>query len=250
MSGPIKVMYAAPLVDGRTHDAFRARWAQHGELGMSLPMWQHMSRYQQFDALRADEHGLDPAVDAMLATPRYGGVGAVWIRDLAAVEGVMADPDVQVMCADEVKTFGRELGTSLVPCEPHVVLDRGPASVFLFGQTWRQPGVEREEFAARWREHGRLFVANEDVSRHLTYYVQNHALPGADGADGFVELGFASLEALGAFLVEPAISGELAEREAKFLRPEALDLLVCHERRLYDELPADSPTGVAVAASS
>jgi hypothetical protein len=248
-SEPIKVMYHAPLPTGRDHAAFRARWAQHGELGMSLPMWQHMVRYQQFDALTGAEHELDPAIDAMLATARYGGVGAVWIRDADALGAVLSDPDVQIMCTDEVKTFGRELGADLVPCRPRTVIDRGPAEVVLLGQVRRQPGIERAELAERWREHGDLVAAEESVARHVAYYVQNHALAEAPGADGFVEVGFASMADCAAFIAEPAIGGALAERERQFLRPEALDLVVCHERRLFDDVAASGSAAQAGVAS-
>ncbi|MDX6410421.1 MAG: hypothetical protein QOE13_3492 [Gaiellaceae bacterium] len=229
-------MYAAPMADGGTHQRFRERWQQHGALAMGLPMWTHMTRYQQFDALTPEEQGLPDELGAMLATSRYGGVGAIWFESAEELAAVMADPDVQVMVADEIETFGRALAESLVPCTPETVIaPREEAAVVLLGQVWRRPELERSEFAERWRDHGRRFAADGDVTRHLSYYVQNHALSDIDGADGFVEIGFPSTAALAAFLVEPAIGGELAEREARFLRPEALELLVCRERQVYDE---------------
>src|ERR1700754_1443236 len=74
----VKVMYYAPLPEGRSHAAFSARWRQHGELAMGLPMWRHMARYVQFDALVAGQHGLADEQLGMLRNAGYGGGGAVW----------------------------------------------------------------------------------------------------------------------------------------------------------------------------
>jgi hypothetical protein len=232
--GPIRIMYHAPLVAGRTHAAFRERWTQHGELAMGLPMWRHMTRYQQFDALSRPGHNVPAEFEqAQLATAHFGGVGSAWIRDLQGWTAVRNDPDGAVLRRDEVETFGRELGPSLVSCRPETVIaPTAEATVFLFGTVFRQPSLVRAEFAKLWRDHGRLFAADKAVARHIGHYVQNHALPEGEGADGFVELGFTSLESLAAFVTEPALEA-LAASEAEFLRPEALDLLVCHERRLF-----------------
>jgi hypothetical protein len=236
-AGPIKLMYYAPLPAGRSRQEFRERWAQHGALAMSLPLWRHMVRYQQFDALAADAHGRGSPSDGAPATATFGGVGAVWVRDATALAAVAADPDNDLMRTDEVEAFGRPLGQDVVPCRPHNVVGSTAATVAVtvFGQVWRQPAYTREEFAARWLAHGEVIARTTGVVRHIASYVQNHALPESSGPDGFFEIGFGSLDALGGFFAETTLAAELAEREAEFARSESVELLVCAERRLFDE---------------
>ncbi|MFZ0384144.1 MAG: hypothetical protein WAL22_00640 [Solirubrobacteraceae bacterium] len=59
-----------------------------------------------------------------MATQRYGGVGALWIRSEEVLAELAQQPADQVMKADEPEAFGRLLGSDMVPSRPHVVIDR------------------------------------------------------------------------------------------------------------------------------
>ena len=231
----VKVMYFGPLPGGRSHTAFRSRWRQHGRLAMGLPMWRHMARYEQHDVLTAGEEQLSAAQLEGSRTDAYGGVGMIWFRDADALASASADPDVAVMCTDEIATFGRELGVSLVPTTEHVVYDRGAGSITLIAVIWRQPSVTREEFSEQWLAMGELFAAAPELAGHVCRYVQNHALVGADGADGFVELGFQSAEELAAFMAEPRLTTWLTPIESEFVDYARIEIVVARRTVLYEE---------------
>ncbi|MFZ0384143.1 MAG: hypothetical protein WAL22_00635 [Solirubrobacteraceae bacterium] len=55
--GPIKIMYLAPLPDGRSHAAFRDRRRQHGRLGLGQPTVVYLDRYEHFETLTEGELG-------------------------------------------------------------------------------------------------------------------------------------------------------------------------------------------------
>jgi hypothetical protein len=242
---PIKVMYFGPKPADRSHEAFRARWRQHGALAMGLPMWDHHIHYEQFDVLTAGEEGLLPEQAAMAATETYGGVGMIWMRDADAMAAVLVDPDVSVMQTDEVETFGAELGESLVPTIEHVIYERGPGRITLIGRIVRQPDITRQQFSEQWAAMGPQVAATSELTRHCVSYRQNHALPDAAGADGFVQMGFDSAQDLAAFMAEPKIAEWLLPTEAAFVDASRLELVFAKQNVLYDEA---SDTAAAASA--
>lgn len=213
----IKVMYYAPRPADRPAAAFTERWRRHGELAMGLPMWRHMVRYVQYDSLAPGEHGL--AEDHLAATHNggYGGVGAIWFASADALQEAVADPDVALMEADEVVTFGRQLGASLVPTTEVVVVDDGPAAITVLNQLHRPAGVTRESFSDQWRAMGDAVAQAPELRRHLRSYVQDHAVPGAEGWDGIVELGFDTPGDFFAFMGEPKTTEWLLPHESAFI---------------------------------
>jgi hypothetical protein len=247
----IKVMYFGPRPAGRSHAAFRDRWREHGRLAMGLPMWRHMTRYEQFDVLCEGEEGLTADHLAGTDTDAFGGVGMIWFRDAHALASASADPDVAVMCADEVKTFGAELGTRLVPTVENFVVDRGPGAITMLGTVWRRPELTREQFSEQWRALGAKFGEQPELAGHVSRYVQNHAVDGAGGCDGLVQLEFESVADIGAFMAEPLLTEWLLPAESAFHVLERLETVIAIRNVLYDELtsavadtlrPARSPS--------
>jgi hypothetical protein len=230
----IKVVYLAPLPAGRSHAAFRDRWRAHGELAMGLPFWENMTRYKQCDVLTDDELGLPADQTASFLTADFGGVGMVYFRHVAAFEAASATRDAQTMTADELDTFGRELGTNLVPTEEHVVIDGEPGAVTLIAAVHRREGVERPVFSARWHQLGAALAAHGEVSGMVRRYVQSHALPGAEYCDGFVELSFSAAPEIAPFIAALNSSGLMA-KEQEFIDHSRLAVVVTNENLLYDQ---------------
>jgi hypothetical protein len=236
----VKVVYLGPMPEGRTHEAFRERWREHGALAVGLPFWQHMTRYKQCDVLTPGERGLTPEQTAKFRTGDYGGVGMVYFRDAAALEAASASNDAATMTADERHTFGRELGANLVPTVEHVVVEGEPGPITLIGAVHRRAELDRAAFAARWRELGTELVTHPEVTGLVRRYVQNHTVADADYCDGFVELSFASPDDMDAFMGALRTSGLLA-RESEFLEHRRLEVVVTAENVLYDEAAGIAP---------
>jgi hypothetical protein len=230
----VKVMYYAPLPEGRSHAEFTPRWRQHGELAMGLPFWQHMAYYVQYDVLGSEDSDLP--VEALSGTRNadYGGVGAIWFHDLAALTEAAESPDNRTMQIDEVQTFGRELGTNLVPTYEHVLLDEGPAPVTVMNALHRLEGVSRESFHEQWLDMGEQLLTKPELTRHLRRYVLDQALPDAEGWDGIVEIGFESTAEFFAFMGEPLISEWLFPHETGFIDVPRGQPLILTPTVLYD----------------
>lgn len=245
MGEQVKLIYFAPRPAGRSLADFRARWRQHGALGMSQPLWRHMTLYKQLDALEPSESGLGGAGLAATAEDEWGGVGQIWVRSEQALGELFEDPSRAAMPPDEVETFGRELGASIMQTREQVVFDRGPVELSFVALIHRPPGFPRERFSARWTESGAHFCALEEVSRHANRYIQNHALPGSEWADGVVEVGFGSAAAAAAFFAEPKLVEDMAPSEADFVDHSRMTSLLVRENLLYDE--GSAPVGAAGA---
>jgi len=201
-------------------------------------MWRHMARYKQCDVLEAGERGLTSDRLRSMRVDAYGGVGMIWFRDADALGAATADPDVATMQRDEVETFGRELGTNLVPTVEHVLFDHGGSAITLVGAVHRRQGLAREAFSGKWREFGEALTATPDVVGHARKYVQNHTLADAPWCDGFVELGFASADELAAFMEAFEGTEGFVEREGTFVDYGRLEVVLTAETVLYDEAPA------------
>ncbi|CAB4940996.1 unannotated protein [freshwater metagenome] len=234
MTNPAKVMYLAPLPDGRSHADFRARWRGHGALAMGLSLWEHHTRYKQCDTIVAGEHGVSEDVIARMHNGQYGGVGMIWL-DLDPVMGLV--DDVETMAVDEVDTFGRRLGANLVPTEEHVIVDGEPGPITLVAALHRVDGVDRAGFKAGWLAVGAEFLARPALTGNVCRYVQNHAFPDAEYCDGFVEMSFASVEQMGAFMGELKGSG-LLDMEREFLDHRRNEAVLTHENLLFERASA------------
>jgi hypothetical protein len=235
MAEPVKIMYFAPRPEGRSLEDFRARWRRHGDLGMSQPLWKHMYRYAQLDALAPEESGV---AGGGTAEAEVGGIGEIWVRSDEELAEVFADPSAAAMPPDEVKTFGRELGSLLLPTREHVLIEDGPVALLLVGLIHRPATFPKDRFSERWLESGQHFVGLQELSGHVSRYVQNHVLPPSVEADGVVQLGFPSADAANAFLAEPKLAEEMVPYEADFVDHSRLTTLVTRENVLYDVDPA------------
>jgi EthD domain len=232
MGAAVKVIYFAPKPKETSTAAFRRRWREHGELAMSLPNFQHMTRYEQRDALTAEE------LDAEVLPPggaELGGVGQIWIRDDEAAAAVFADPDVALLEKDEEETFGQRLGSRLMPTRERVVLDKGTAELSIVAQMQRRYGVSRERFAEAWNEVADRIAASPEVSRHLARYVVNQVMPSSEEADGVVEVGFASAPDAVAFRTDSGLRQLLAPFEAEFQDAARMVAVLTSTTVLYDE---------------
>jgi hypothetical protein len=247
MAEQVKIIYFAPRPEGRSLEDFRARWREHGKLGMSLPLWEQIGRYKQLDALTPAESGLPLEGIAATAEDSLGGVGQIWVRSDEAMAKIWADPDVRRMEVDEEETFGRQLGSLQMPTREAVILDQGQPAAFSFlSVIHRTPGVSREEFSDRWADSGAKFAESPEFTDHLAHYIQNRVMDGSDEADGVVELGFPSAAEAGAFFAEPRLSEWLIPYEASFVDHARMISLVTRENLLYDD-PAMAPAGAAGA---
>jgi EthD domain len=236
MGEQIKVMYYAPRPAGRTRPVFRERWRQHGRLAMGMPeMWQHMARYEQWDVLVDGEYALTPEHLAVAnGSDAVGGVGMIWFHDADALAAAIADPGSRVMTIDEREAFGVELGDRLVPTTENVVLDNGFGTLAMCSTVWRRPELTREEFSAQWRAMGIEFAQRTELARHLKRYVQNHAVSGAPGFDGLVQLEFDSAQDIAAFMAEPLLTEWLMPTESQFHVFERLETVIAHRQVIYD----------------
>jgi hypothetical protein len=171
---------------------------------------------------------------------------------MEALDEQFDDADVETMAIDEIETFGRRLGTNLVAAREHRVIDRGPAAITVLGALWATPGTSRASFSQQWRDLAPNVTGTPELERHLRTYVQNHALPVAEGDavpgfsgwDGLVELGFDTPEAFAAFFQEPKFTDWLAPIEAGFIDSSRVEMIVASEQVRYDD-PSPALSGAA-----
>jgi hypothetical protein len=248
VSEPTKVMYYAPVPDGRSRSEFRSRWREHGKFAMGLPMWRNMTRYVQYPVIGPGEHGVDAGQLEIMSNGKYGGVGAIWFRDDDALRAAVEDPDGSKVLVDEVETFGRELGENLVATREHVILDQGPGAITVMNKLHRVAGVSRESFSEQWLQMGIELGATPELARHIRRYVQSHALPDSPGWDGMVELEFDSAANFFAFMAEPKATEWMFPREESFIDIPRGEPLMMAGEVFYDE--AAGPVSSAQRASS
>jgi hypothetical protein len=169
-----KLIYFARRHPRLDADAFKARWRQHGRLGMSLPRWRNVSHYAQCDRI-------EPGGDGALAS--CDGVAVVVFRDEAARLAHAADPDGRLTRADEAETFARPVRDCAVLTECAEIGAGRPGQKILFVAVARSAGTDADAFAHRWRsELGpelRRAVVKWDPSAG---YLQNRVRP--DGPNG------------------------------------------------------------------
>ena len=135
-----KLIYFARRNPALDPAAFVARWQQHGRLGMSLPRWRNIWRYEQCDRMPGTSNDADDC----------DGVALVWYRDHASRLAHGADEAGRaIMRTDESKTFAEPVAqVSLLTDESIVVSGTGDLRMYI--QVWRSPEVEREAFMGLW----------------------------------------------------------------------------------------------------
>ncbi|HEV2673770.1 MAG TPA: EthD domain-containing protein [Aliidongia sp.] len=94
-----KLVYFAERHPSFDPVGFKARWRQHGALGMSLPRWRNIERYAQCDPIPLSAAGFAPL--------ECDGVALVWYRSEATRQAHGADPAAAMTKADERETFAR-----------------------------------------------------------------------------------------------------------------------------------------------
>jgi hypothetical protein len=164
-----KLMYLARRNPALSPEQFTARWRQHGALGMSMPRWKNIWRYVHCDVL--PESGSD-----------YDGVGIVWHKSPESRRAHREDTSSQgTMEADEVQTFDRLVVNFCALMEERVVHQpQRSAHTKLIRFARCQPGVVREDFAARALAHAINLLATP-VGHSIRGLVQNHAQPTETG---------------------------------------------------------------------
>lgn len=212
-----KLIYFAERHPALGREGFRARWREHGRLGMSLPRWRNVLRYTQGDALDGDA-----ACD---------GVATVLFRSEAARLAHIADPDGAVTRADEAAVFARPVRMFAVLTIETPFLPQGPGGLKLYARVHRQASVDAADFRAWWSgTHGPAFA---DALRRVdpaAGYSQNlrHPAEAGTGPDAVEELSPAALPACVDLLrrtaADPVIDGWVA----------AIDWIAVHETVLHD----------------
>jgi len=232
----IKVMYFGPIPERTSCAEFRQRWRQHARHAMAMPFWRFINRYQHFDALAPGERGISEELYAAVnADRKCGGVGCTWYPDREALDANLELYDeLQPLLEDEEETFGRQLGSDVVPVVENRVIDRGPATLTLLSGLWAKPDVGRASFSQQWRDMAASLSEYGGVERHLVTYVQNHSLEGFEGRDGLAEYGFASAEALSAFLAEPKLADWLASGQTDLVVSTRKQTIIGAEHTLFD----------------
>jgi EthD domain len=235
-----KLIYFGPFEKGRERGAFRARWRQHAKLAETLPFWDLIPRYTQFDVLDAAETGGVGTALGQTDEDRFGGVGAIWYESAAALATIPDDPGLETMRTDEREVFGEELLENFFTTREHAFLDSGESAVTLIALLHRAPGISREEFQARWREQGRRLTPT--LSEHADTWIQNEASaewpsPPNPDADGILELGFPSLSSLFEFFQTSAAAQEVLA--ADFIDGARSIRVLTKENRLLS--PASAP---------
>lgn len=230
MSRP-KIIYLAKGNPGLPKGGFPARWRRHGAFCHTIPIWDHLCRYEQCLTLPpADE----PAARIEGATD-WDGVGMIWFWSFAAMERARQEPTIGLLVADEEQTFDRVVELTALVAEDIVLRDRGGTHRKLVSFVRRSVGSTRETFLRRWQDHAAALLELPESDR-VRKLVLNPAVPSGKGPmaaiDGVVEIGFDTDEDLSAFFGAEEYQ-ELAADEVGFLDLEATIDLVTDETLLY-----------------
>ena len=193
-----KQIYITRRKPSYSAEAWGPRWRQHGRFVRGLPLWAQIRRYEQCRVLSPEA----AAAAGMpgLAQTSYDGVGMVWFRSPEAVAAALADPTVEGVFEDEKDVFADPIADTSLFTREIVLRDTGATNVKLVGFLRRKAGCSRDEFSAHWEHvHGPLFLGIEEVSAHVTKYVQNHVIEDFTGVmgdryDGVVEIGLTRIE--------------------------------------------------------
>lgn len=252
MPGPdsITSVYLARRHPSMARDAFPRRWRRHGELAMSLGLWQHAERYVHCDV---EEH--PPAADdpylpgAWTGVP--DGIGLVTMPSVAAMRRLTTAPDFPILLADERSAFAEPIpnGAVLTRQVPHLDRPGTAAKVFVF--LTPRHGTSQAAFEERWNAHAAVVMGDAALRAPLLRYVHDLVLPVGPGevveatersrpqgalADvaGVAELGFASPAARAAYLSHPGRATAVRDL-AEFADLDRLILIATNEVVLDDD---------------
>ncbi len=142
MSVEPRIVYLADRLAGLSDEAFAERWAAHGRLAMSLPIWRNMVRYAQCDPL--DMAGFPRPCDA---------IGLVWYRSPEAMDAIAREPALrQPLLDDELRTFACHVREVAMLTEERVLRDGrcGGWKLFVFDVSER-PAAETFDAAGAGR---------------------------------------------------------------------------------------------------
>lgn len=143
-----KLIYLTCRHPGLARAEFRARWRQHGALGMSRPRWRNIAQYMHCDVLDASG---------------YDGVGLIWHRSTAHRAAHLADTTSRAdMERDELDTFARPIVADCLLAREHVLQAPSTAlatalRLFLFFRS--APAHAAAAFAAAAHRAARLEAA-------------------------------------------------------------------------------------------
>lgn len=202
---------------------FQRYWAEtHG------PLFANTARLRRYV-----QHLTLPEAYGTRLDPTYDGVSVFWFDDVLArfstpvgsaaleLQRAVVDDDAQLF--DRAPAWPADAKRTSIVAEELIVRDGavGPECVKLLLFVSRRPGLSVSEFGAHWRGvHGPLV----EVLPGLRRYVQNHAVPlatawGTQTHDGWAELWFDDLGALGAALDSPEWATVLEDGRHLFAEP-------------------------------
>jgi hypothetical protein len=171
-----KIVYLAPRPAGVDAATFRDRWRAFGALAMSLPIWRHVWRYDQCDAVAM-------AGDGRWRTG-HGGVGMIWFRSDADLAAMGEMPELEQMREAEVELFGRLNSDELLTRE-RVVFERTRPDVEVVAFLHRDQVRDRATFVAAHRSFAAALADDPTCCRSVENVVEGSP----DGPDVVVELG-------------------------------------------------------------
>lgn len=173
-----KLLYFAERHPSFDPAGFRARWRQHGALGMALPRWRNIWRYAQCDAVAPPASGLEALT--------CDGVALVWYRSEETRQAHIADRSGSVTKEDERETFAQPVARCAVLTDECVFKTGGMRRHKLFVAAYRAPSLSRVEFLDLWSgAFGPRIASLVGALDPHGGYIQNHARAAPDGAPGF-----------------------------------------------------------------
>jgi hypothetical protein len=216
---PIKVLAAVMRPAGVEPEDFRARWRQHADFAMSLPLWRNVLGYSQCDAIDAERAGFTgTALDPMLRAG-YAGISIMRFAALDALTRFREDPSHERLLEDTRELLGEDFDARYLVAGTETMFDRGETSSLKFiGFLRRNEELSRREFLSRWHEFAlTIYLPNESAKMPL-YYIQNQGLLADDqfvkaGFDGAWEQGLRDVDHLREYIHFPATSGEVLPHE-------------------------------------
>ncbi|MEW6339340.1 MAG: EthD domain-containing protein [Paraburkholderia sp.] len=210
---------------------------------------QHLLRYDQIHRLPAgpsNESPLPytPPVDAAgklfdtvighvpeYRRPQWDGIAYLAFEDLAGLQAVFSQPEIDAKILPEDRAIFRELCPVL--SRQHIVIpsETQRESILLVKVVRRKAGLSREGFHAAWlNQYARHVLQQPATTRYVKRYVQLHNIgatepgqpffhPVGHKIDGVSIMGFTSINDLEDFLLDPGVA-QLAHKEAEFVAQE------------------------------
>jgi hypothetical protein len=195
MASETKLMYFAPIPEGRAIPVFRKRWKQYVARTMGTELWEHVRRCSLFLSVTQSElGGAPPAEIGETHEESYGGVGALWVDDALDPRAFDEGLQNEALRVDEIDTFGRPFSAlGVMAMREKVLTSKEPSAVILVSALKHAPELSREEFSEKWLAYGEEFLAEPELSDRCSSYVQNHAVESSADFDGIAEVGFSTI---------------------------------------------------------